>query len=90
MTRKRSRRYRVSAEGMRRLLGEFRERGGDAIEVLSPSHDAAQVATFASHARAFGLLASSGSDFHGPDEGHLDLGDLPPLPAGLTPVWSRF
>jgi len=84
-------RYRVAAEGgMRRLLGEFRDRGGDALEVLSPSHDAAQVATFASHARAFGLLASCGSDFHGPNEGHLDLGDLPPLPAGLAPVWSRF
>lgn len=83
-------RYRVSAEGMRRLLAEFRDRGGDAVEVLSPSHDRAQVTAFASHARAFGLAASCGSDFHGPGEGAMDLGDLPPLPAGVEPVWKRL
>ncbi|HQD49254.1 MAG TPA: phosphatase, partial [Ottowia sp.] len=31
---------------------------------------------------------SRGSDFHSPDESHIDLGKLPPLPADLTPVWS--
>src|SRR5215471_18146366 len=31
-------RYRVSASGMRRLLGEFRDAGGDAIEVLTSAH----------------------------------------------------
>ena len=31
---------------------------------------------------------SRGSDFHSPDESHIDLGKLPPLPDGLTPVWQ--
>jgi predicted metal-dependent phosphoesterase TrpH len=31
-------RYKVDAHGMRDLLGEFRDTGGDAIEVVSPSH----------------------------------------------------
>ncbi len=83
-------RYKVSPTGMRRLLGEFCDAGGDGIEVLSSSHTAAQYAEYATYARTFGLLASCGSDYHGPGESWLDLGDLPPLPAGVTPVWSRW
>ena len=26
--------------------------------------------------------------FHSPDESHVDLGTLPPLPSGLVPVWE--
>jgi len=83
-------RYKVTSNGLMRLLGEFRDRGGDAVEVLSPSHQAAQVAQFASLARTYGLAASTGSDYHGPGESWLDLGDLPPLPFGVDPVWKRW
>ena len=48
-------RYKVTPAGMRRLLAEFRDAGGDAIEVLSPSHTPAQYAEFATHARVLGL-----------------------------------
>jgi 3',5'-nucleoside bisphosphate phosphatase len=83
-------RYKVTATGMRRLLTEFCEAGGDGIEVLSSSHTHAQFAEYATYARAFGLLASCGSDYHGPGESWLDLGDLPELPVGVTPVWARW
>jgi hypothetical protein len=84
-------RYKVDGTaGMRKLLGEFKDAGGDAIEVLTPSHTAAQVAEFATRARVHGFAASTGSDYHGPGESTLDLGDLPPLPAGVEPVWSRW
>jgi len=83
-------RYKISPTAMRRLLGEFREAGGDGIEVLSPSHTPAQFAEYGTLARVFGLAASCGSDYHGPGEGWLDLGDLPALPAGITPIWSRW
>jgi predicted metal-dependent phosphoesterase TrpH len=84
-------RYKVDgAVGMKRLLGDFRDAGGDAIEVLSPSHTAAQSAEFATQARLHGFAASTGSDYHGPGESWLDLGDLPPLPAGVEPVWERW
>lgn len=83
-------RYRVTATGMRRLLGEFRDAGGDGIEVLSSSHTPAQFAEYATYARVFGLLASTGSDYHGPGESWMDLGDLPALPAGVTPVWAQW
>ena len=83
-------RYKLSPTGMRELLAEFRDAGGDGIEVLSPSHSDAQIAEFARHARRFGFLASSGSDYHGPRESYVDLGDMPALPAGLTPIWQDW
>jgi len=83
-------RYKVDAAGLRRLIGDFRDAGGDGIEVLSPSHTREQFTQFARYARTFGLLASCGSDYHGPGESSFDLGDLPDLPAGVTPVWSKW
>ena len=83
-------RYNVTQTGMRRLLGDFRDAGGDAIEVVSSSHTHAQCAEFAAYARVFGLLASGGSDYHGPGESWMDLGDVPELPAGVVPVWKDW
>ncbi|MET0202803.1 MAG: 3',5'-nucleoside bisphosphate phosphatase [Casimicrobiaceae bacterium] len=83
-------RYRLSTADMRRLLAEFRERGGAAIEVLSSSHTPAQNDEYATLARVFGLKGSCGSDYHGPGESWMDFGDLPPLPVGTTPVWSHW
>jgi predicted metal-dependent phosphoesterase TrpH len=83
-------RYDVTPTAMRRLLAEFRDIGGDAVEVLSSSHTSAQFAEYAAYARAFGLRASSGSDWHGPDESRIDLGGLPEMPHGVVPVWSGW
>ena len=84
-------RYKVDGRaGMKTLLADFKDAGGDAIEVLSPSHTAAQSAEFATQARLHGFAASTGSDYHGPGESWVDLGDLPPLPAGVEPVWERW
>ena len=41
-------------------------------------------------ARLFELKASVGSDFHAPGESWLDLGQAPPLPADVTPIWSEW
>lgn len=83
-------RYPLTATGMRRLLADFRDCGGDGIEILSSSHSAAQAAEYATYARVFGLAGSCGSDFHGPGESWIDLGALPPLPTGVTPVWTHW
>jgi len=83
-------RYNLTASGLRSLVAEFRDLGGAGLEVVSPSHTSAQYAEFAALARAHGLRASCGSDFHGPGESHLDFGDLPPMPFGVEPVWSDW
>ncbi len=83
-------RYPLSMTAMREFLEEFRALGGSGIEVVSGAHTPDQHGDFAVLAREFGLLGSRGSDFHGPGESKVDLGALPPLPAGVTPVWSAW
>jgi predicted metal-dependent phosphoesterase TrpH len=70
------------------LFTEFKNHGGQAVEVVTGSHSAAEAIQYADMAREFGLAASRGSDFHSPNESHTDLGALPWLPGDLTPVWE--
>lgn len=83
-------RYPLDTAQLRALLGEFRDLGGAALEVVSGSHGRHHSTAFASHARQFGFAASAGSDFHSPQESYHDLGSLPMLPPGCVPVWERF
>jgi len=83
-------RYPLDDERRSALLGEFRDRGGTGIEVVTGSHTPDQYGYWGRRAEAFGLLASAGSDFHGPRESYKDLGDLPPLPSGCSPIWERL
>ena len=70
------------------LFTEFKAHGGQAVEVITGSHTKQEFVKYAETAKEFGLAASRGSDFHSPDESHTDLGTLPFLPDGLTPVWE--
>jgi len=70
------------------LFTEFIGHGGQAVEVVTGAHGAADVQKYAGFCGEFGLAASRGSDFHSPDESHTDLGRLPDLPGQLTPVWT--
>lgn len=72
------------------LFSEFKDLGGAAIEVVTGSHTVDQYDEYAKVAKRYGFLASRGSDFHGPGESRVDLGELPPLPSGLTPVWHDW
>lgn len=83
-------RYDLGEMQCERLLGEFAGLGGAAIEVVTGSHAPSEFVTWARHAQQFGLLASAGSDFHGPGEGYRDIGNVPALPAGCEPVWARL
>ncbi|QIK38143.1 PHP domain-containing protein [Caldichromatium japonicum] len=83
-------RYDLTARQLSRLCGEFRELGGLGIEVVSGSHDRDAILRMAQLARAQGLRASAGSDYHGPEQPWLELGRLPPLPAGCVPIWADW
>jgi len=81
-------RYKLTANEEYALFTEFKAHGGRGVEVVTGSHTAAEYVKYAETAHEFGLAASRGSDFHSPDESHTDLGRLPYLPGGLTPVWE--
>ncbi|MEY4765271.1 MAG: hypothetical protein RI907_1944 [Pseudomonadota bacterium] len=69
---------------------DFKSHGGQGVEVVTGSHTVPEYAKYADMAREFDLLASRGSDFHDPAESHTDLGTLPDLPGGVTPVWEAL
>ncbi|MGJ7489343.1 3',5'-nucleoside bisphosphate phosphatase [Variovorax sp. ZT4R33] len=81
-------RYNFSANEEHALFTEFQAHGGRAIEVVTGSHAPAEYVEYADKALEYGFAASRGSDFHSPDESHVDLGKLPWLPGTLTPVWE--
>lgn len=83
-------RYKLDSKSRSALLDAFKSLGGVAVEVVTGSHSADEYGYWAARAIEHGLLASVGSDFHGPRENYKDLGELPPLPAGCVPVWTRL
>ncbi|MDR0933874.1 MAG: PHP domain-containing protein [Burkholderiaceae bacterium] len=83
-------RYEISGESLLSLFDEFKQLGGAAIEVVTGSHGRELYPYFADLARRYGFLASAGSDFHAPGENYLDVGKIPSLPEGLTPVWQDW
>jgi hypothetical protein len=83
-------RYPMGSGAMRRLLGEFRDLGGDGVEIVCGNNNRDESERFARLASDFGLLASCGSDFHGPDQHWRELGRLAMFPEGCTPVWEAW
>jgi hypothetical protein len=83
-------RYRMTRTRLRRLLSAFAGAGGEALEVISGSHSREECRLMARHAADLGLLASAGSDYHGPEDPWIHLGRLPALPPGCTPIWHDW
>ena len=83
-------RYRVTRNKLRRLIAAFADAGGAALEVVSGSHSRDECFTMARHANDFGLKASAGSDYHGPENPWVELGQLPDLPPDVRPIWNDW
>jgi predicted metal-dependent phosphoesterase TrpH len=83
-------RYKYSPLQFEAFFDEFQALGGEGIEVTTGSHTAEEIRRYAGVARERRFLASRGSDFHSPHESRVDLGQLPPLPDDLRPVWHDW
>jgi predicted metal-dependent phosphoesterase TrpH len=83
-------RYDLGRTNMLTLLHEFRELGGKGLEVVTGSHTPEMVPHFVRLAHQFDLLASLGSDYHGPGHAYIEMGRLPELPRGCLPVWHDW
>jgi predicted metal-dependent phosphoesterase TrpH len=83
-------RYRFTPLMEGALFDEFKQLGGNAIEVVTGSHTPEQYPVYAELARRYGFLASRGTDFHAPGESRVEFAALPPLPSGVTPVWHDW
>jgi predicted metal-dependent phosphoesterase TrpH len=81
-------RYAFTANEEYAFFTEFKALGGQGIEVMTGAHGLADVVKYTEFCSEFDMVASRGSDFHSPEESHIDLGKLPDLPGSVTPVWS--
>ncbi len=83
-------RYPFTRSKLRRLLAEFADAGGVGMEVVSGSHNRDETFTMARHAQDFALLASTGSDYHSPENPWRRLGRFQALPEICTPIWHDW
>jgi predicted metal-dependent phosphoesterase TrpH len=86
-------RYKLSAQELDTLFAEFKALGGEGAEVVTGSHAPDEYGPAARRCKHFGLYASRGADFHGPDETPVEPGRLPKLSdidRDLRPVWHLF
>jgi len=83
-------RYDLGRTLTERLISEFVDAGGEAIEVSSGSHSLDEMHKYALIAQRFGLWSSAGSDFHAPGEGGREVGRSEDLPPICRPVWERL
>lgn len=83
-------RYKLGSGRLRALFAEFAEIGGEAVEVISGSQHPDETEKISRFAREFQLMASVGSDYHGPEQRWLSLGRLPKLPAQCDPIWRQW
>jgi predicted metal-dependent phosphoesterase TrpH len=81
-------RYGLTRRKLRQLLRDFTGAGGQGLESAMPGMTRPQHELVAECLRDFNLAASGGSDFHSPEQRWLELGRLPELPQGATPVWE--
>lgn len=82
--------YKMTRAKLCKMIADFVEAGGEAMEVVSGVQRSDQSRDMATIARRFGLLASCGSDFHAPMMHWAEIGKVSALPDNVEPVWSRW
>lgn len=82
--------YGLTRTKLHELIIEFKGEGGEGMEVVSGEVTPLQIGEMAATCKRFGLLASSGSDFHGDKKSRIGLGRQSGLPDGCTPIWQNW
>jgi len=83
-------RYKMTRTKRRRLMADFSDAGGQAIEVCAGNQVPGVAEEMAAICDEFDFHASVGSDFHNPDYKWVKLGQYPKLPKSCQPVWELF
>jgi 3',5'-nucleoside bisphosphate phosphatase len=83
-------RYKITATKLRKLISDFKETGGQAIEVVTGNNNTNEITTVTNHAKKYDMAASLGSDYHNANTPWAKLGNLTTIPEGLTPVWELW
>jgi predicted metal-dependent phosphoesterase TrpH len=81
--------YDMTTKWLRRLVAEFAEAGGDAMEITHPNMAADKKKLLQQIMAENALLASVGSDFHFPSR-FTELGRRLDIPLTCQPVWHSW
>ena len=82
-------RYDLSGKWRRKLIVEFKQAGGDGLEIVLPQMNPEQRRLMISYCQEYQLHASLGSDFHYPSKWN-DLGRNLYLPEDCQPIWQLW
>ena len=82
--------YKYTNTKLNGLLKEFKEFGGQGIEVISGSQTSAITNNLTSLAIKYDFFGSQGSDFHEYKNGYSSLGICVSLSPSIQPVWNLF
>lgn len=82
--------YKMTSKKLNLMIVDFKEAGGQAIEVVNQPRICSEQTGMADRAVRFELHASLGSDFHRPEQTWRGLGWLAPMPVKCTPVWDLW
>jgi len=82
-------RYKLTMTKMKKMLADFVDVGGEAIEVIGSGHNDDDIRITAALATDYDLYSSLGSDFHDPEKGRRELGQVVPLPEQCKPIWQH-
>lgn len=82
--------YALTRSKLHELIEVFKEAGGVGVEVVSGDITVTHANELAGLCIRFGLLASSGSDYHGDTLSRVALGQQRALPVNCTPIWDQW
>ncbi|WP_370978361.1 PHP domain-containing protein [Agaribacterium sp. ZY112] len=82
--------YKMTRTKLCSMIDDFKESGGQGIEVVSGLQTPQQTGDMARLANKYELLASCGSDFHAPSGYNADLGQISALPQSVEPIWQQW
>lgn len=81
--------YDMTTKWLRRLVADFAQSGGDAMEITHPNMASDKKKLLQEILSENSLLASAGSDFHFPSR-FTELGRRLVIPESITPVWHDW
>ena len=81
-------RYRMTHTKIKKMLNEFKEKGGDGFEVVNANSSDEEISLGNQWSEEFDLLASVGSDFHGWPNQRVQIGNLAELPNNSRAIWG--
>ena len=82
--------YKITRTKLSTLLDDFRDAGGEGMEVISGKQTADVTRELSKLCQQKNLLASCGSDFHRPGQAWSELGTVASLPPGCNAIWENW